>query len=146
MYKKQKKSWVKHLDFLLVDIICLESSFFISYLIRINTLQEYYSKLATVLLFTIICAAFFLEPYSGILRRNKLQELTASITSCTVINIVLIVYIWLTKQGEIYSRQVVVVLWLLSLPTVYLCRCLWKRLNCYQMIHNNAFNQLRVIT
>lgn len=153
MYKKQKKSWVKHLDFLLVDIICLESSFFISYLIRINmesgridTLQDYYSKLATVLLFAIICVAFFLEPYSGILRRNKLQELTASITACTVIDIVLIVYIWLTKQGEIYSRQVVVVLWLLSLPTVYLCRCLWKRLIRYQMIHNNAFNQLLVIT
>lgn len=153
MYKKQKKSWAKHWDFLLVDIICLEVSFFISYLIRlsrepdrIEMIQEYYSKLAVVLLLSVICVTFFFESYSGILRRNKLQELTASITNCTIIAIILIVYIWLTKQGEIYSRQVVVVLWILSLPSVYLFRCLWKRLIRYQMIHNKAFNQLLVIT
>lgn len=153
MYKKQKKGWVKHLDFLLIDIVCLESCFFISYLIRLrmpggqlNFIEENYSKLAIVLLFAVICVTFFFESYSGILRRNKLQELTATITTCTAAAVILIVYIWLTKQGEIYSRQVVVMLWFLSLPAVYLCRCLWKRLIRYQMIHNKAFNQLLVIT
>ena len=153
MYKKQKKSWVKHWDFLLVDIICLEIAFFISYLIRlsgepesVDAIQEYYSKLAVVLLLAIICVTFFFESYSGILRRNKLQELTATITNCSVISMVLIVYIWLTKQGEIYSRQIVLVFWAMSLPFAYLCRCLLKRLIRYQMIHNKAFNQLLVIT
>ena len=153
MYKKQKKSWVKHWDFLLVDTICLEIAFFISYLIRlgrepegVDAIQEYYSKLAVVLLLTIICVTFFFESYSGILRRNKLQELTATITNCSIISMVLIVYIWLTKQGEIYSRQIVLVLWAISLPFAYLCRCLLKRLIRYQMIHNKAFNKLLVIT
>ena len=153
MYKKQRKNWVKHWDFLLVDTICLEIAFFISYLIRlgrepegVDAIQEYYSKLAVVLLLTIICVTFFFESYSGILRRNKLQELTATITNCSIISMVLIIYIWLTKQGEIYSRQVVLVLWATSLPFAYFCRCLWKRLIRYQMIHNKTFNQLLVIT
>ena len=62
MYRKQKKSWVKHLDFLLIDVICLEFAFFISYFIRLSeeperasVIRTYYSRLALVLLLPWYC-------------------------------------------------------------------------------------------
>ena len=61
MYKKEKKSWVKHLDFLILDIICLEAAFYGSCLIRLGDIRklpmllDYYNRLAVVLLLVDIC-------------------------------------------------------------------------------------------
>ena len=32
MYKKSAEGWMKHLDFLILDLICLEFSYLLSYL------------------------------------------------------------------------------------------------------------------
>ena len=80
MYKKQKKSWVKHLDFLILDLLCLEVTFYLSCVIRLGNLHndpgmsEYYNRLAIVLLLMDGCIVFLTEAYTGILRRNRLQS------------------------------------------------------------------------
>lgn len=152
MYKKRKKSWVKHLDFLLIDAICLEVAFFISYLVKLNSeprltfvIREYYSRLAILLLLMDLCLVFFFEAYTGILRRNKFQELQATVINCTIIFAAMILYIWGTKQGEIYSRQVLFVYWFLSVFFEYFARCLWKICVRYRMIHGKRFSRLIVI-
>ncbi len=91
MYKRQKKSWVKHLDFLILDLLCLETALYTSCLIRLGNirrlplLMDYYNRLAVVLLLVDICVVFFFEAYTGILRRNKIQELKAVIVHCSII-------------------------------------------------------------
>ena len=85
MYKKQKKSWVKHLDFLILDAFCLEITFYLSCLARLGRfhshsgISEYYNRLAVLLLLIDICVVFLTEAYTGILRRNRIQELKAVI-------------------------------------------------------------------
>ena len=34
MYEKKATGWLKHLDFILIDIVCLELSFLLGYFIR----------------------------------------------------------------------------------------------------------------
>ena len=91
MYKKQKKSWVKHLDFLILDLLCLEVTFYLSCVIRLGNLHndpgmsEYYNRLAIVLLLIDGCIVFLTEAYTGILRRNRLQELKAVIFHCSTV-------------------------------------------------------------
>lgn len=115
MYKKKKKSWAKHLDFLILDIICLEITFYISYFIRVDkmfripSIHEYYNRLAAILLLLNVCIVFFTEAYTGVLRRNRMQELKAVVMHCTTVFAAITVYIWVTKQAEIYSRQVILV-------------------------------------
>lgn len=151
MYKRQKKSWVKHLDFLLIDILCLEVAFFISFFIRLGesptaAVWEFYSRLSVLLVLMDVCLVFFFESYTGILRRNKIQELKSTITHCTSVFLTIILYIWGTKQGEIYSRQVLFVFWGLSAVLEYFCRIVWKRVIRYQMIHGKKFTKLIIIT
>ena len=62
MYRKQKKSWVKHLDFLILDLLSLEVTFYLSCLIRLGNLHneprmsEYYTRLLIVLFLVEFCA------------------------------------------------------------------------------------------
>lgn len=153
MYRKQKKSWVKHLDFLLWDMICLEASFFISYFIRMQSdiptmafLQRNYSRLALLLALVDLCLVFFFESYTGILRRNKIQELKATVIHCSMVFFALILYIWATKQADIYSRQVLFVFLGFAIFSEYFVRCVWKRIIRYRMLYGERFSKLIIIT
>ena len=152
MYKRQKKSWVKHLDFLILDIICLEAAYYSSCLIRLGNmkrlplLMEYYNRLAVVLLLLDICIVFFFEAYTGILRRNRVQELKAVIMHCSVIFAALTVYMWALKQSEIYSRQIIFVFWGIAVVIEYFSRCVWKIYIRQRMIKGKKFSQLIVVT
>ena len=41
MYKKENKSWAKHLDFTLLDIACLQLAFLLSYFLRLGISLPY---------------------------------------------------------------------------------------------------------
>ena len=64
MYKKEKKSWLKHLDFTVFDILCLQLAFVIAYALRFGWHLPYssvpYERLAVVLALIDICVVFFL--------------------------------------------------------------------------------------
>lgn len=152
MYKKEKKSWVKHLDFLILDIICLEIAFYASCFIRLGNirrlpmLMDYYNRLAVVVLLVDICIVFFFEAYTGILRRNKVQELKVVLMHCSMVFAAITVYVWATKQSEVYSRQVIFGLWGISIVVEYFSRCLWKIYIRQRMIRGKKFSQLIVVT
>ena len=152
MYKRQKKSWVKHLDFLILDIICLEIAFYSSCLIRLGNIRrlpvllDYYNRLAVVLLLVDICVVFFFEAYTGILRRNKVQELKAVLMHCCIVFAAVTVYVWATKQSEIYSRQVILGFLGIAVVIEYFSRCLWKINIRQRMIKGKKFSQLLVVT
>ena len=113
MYSKKKRSWVKHLDFTLVDILCIMLALLIAYVWRFewnfdldsNVNVDLYIRMAIMLVLIDIFVIFFTESYSGILRRNKYQELRATILHCFIVFGVYLIYMYATKQSEMYSRQ-----------------------------------------
>ncbi len=126
MYKREKKSWLKHLDFTITDIVCLQLAFIIAYILRLGWhipyANEPYERLAVILVLIDICVVFFFEPYTGILRRGNFQEANACITFCTIIFAGVLAYEVATKQTEIYSRKVIFAYWLISMVFIYLGR------------------------
>lgn len=132
MYRKEKRSWAKHLDFTILDIVCLQAALVISYWIRLGFSSPYsnylYLRLAVVQVLMQICIMFFMEPYKNILRRNKLQELKEVITNCTVVFLGVILWLYVTKQSEGYSRQVLLVFWPLAIVFSYGAHVVHKRI------------------
>ena len=66
MFKEIVKGWTKHLDFMLLDILCLELSFLIAYGIRngfetILSMPRIYENMLLVLIVIDICVVFFLN-------------------------------------------------------------------------------------
>lgn len=78
MYEKDKRSWLKHLDFILLDLIAVAASFAAAYVIRMreyhfaNT-SSYRSVYIIVLVFHVLIVVFF-RSYSDIIRRSYLEE------------------------------------------------------------------------
>ena len=73
MYQKAKNSWIKHIDFVILDILCLQVSFFLAYLVRHRHLNLYsnsvYGNLAIVLILIDVCMMFFLNTCKNVLKR-----------------------------------------------------------------------------
>ncbi|MGN0142786.1 MAG: sugar transferase [Roseburia sp.] len=132
MYKKEKRSWTKHLDFTILDIICLQLAFMVSYWLRLGFSSPYrnplYERLAVVQIMIEICIIFFMEPYKNILRRNKVQELKSVIANCTMVFLGIVLWLYVTKQSLGYSRQVLLVFWPLAIFFSYGAHVVQKRI------------------
>lgn len=130
MYKREKKSWLKHLDFTFFDIIFTQAAYIIAYRLRYGEGlpydNEWYERLAVVLVLIQICTIFFTEPYKDILRRNKIEEFKKTIMNCSLTYFIVVLYVYSTKLSEYYSRLVLYGFWIGSIPLCYVARVFWK--------------------
>lgn len=130
MYRREKRSWLKHLDFTVFDILCTQLAYVIVYRLRYGTGFPYrdplYERLAVVLILIQICAIFFTEPYKDILRRDKVQEFKKTFISCSLNYVLVVLYLFSTQQSKAYSRLVLYGLWICSIPICYVVRLYWK--------------------
>ena len=130
MYKREKRSWMKHLDFTIMDIILLQTAFLLSYALRFEFAwaykEEIYRHLAFVSMLIQICIIFFTEPYKNILRRDKVQEFKAVVGQSTMAFLGIVLYMYATKQSIAYSRQMLFVFWGLAMMFSYGGHILWK--------------------
>lgn len=126
MYKKERKSWMKHLDFTILDLVCLELAYALSYIIRLGIRNEYnreqYVRLAIVLVLIDICVVFFSEAYKSILRRNNTQEMKAVAMHSTIVFAGVVMYMYVTQQSEDVSRQIFLVFWPLAAVFEFIAR------------------------
>lgn len=130
MYKREKRSWMKHLDFTVMDIVLLQAAFLLSYAVRFSGMwaynEEIYWHLAVVTILIQICIIFFAEPYKNILRRDKAQEFKSVIGQCTMVFLGVILFMYATKQSAFYSRQMLFGFWSLAMFFSYFGHILLK--------------------
>ena len=123
MYKKERRSWMKHLDFTLLDILLVQIAFLVAYAIRFEFTwaysEEIYRDLAYVTVLIQICIIFFTEPYKNILRRDKVQEFKAVVAQCTMAFLGVVLYMYAIKQSQVYSRQLLFGFWAASMVLSY---------------------------
>lgn len=69
MYKKGSKGWLKHFDFILLDMICLQIAFLLAYVIRHDSGSPYivplYRNMAIFMELLDIVVMFFYETLSS---------------------------------------------------------------------------------
>lgn len=130
MYQKQTGSIIKHLDFLLLDLIVMEVSFILAYMIRHGMESPFansqYRVLGVLLLLIQFLVVVFRECYRNILRRGYLMELKSVVIQNSIVMLLVIAFMFVTRAFGTYSRQVVLVLWILSTVFMYAERLLWK--------------------
>ncbi len=94
----------KHLDFILLDILCIIASFWLAFSIRKPVNEKSYIVLTLI---TILCYGFLvlLKPYhSGIIRRNVYKEIRVIVEINTIIFALINLYLFASKESETYSR------------------------------------------
>lgn len=132
MQIKGKYSWLKHIDFMIVDLIALFLAFVVSYYLKFGRINfyrydEWTRYLLTVLVLNILIA-FFVNPYSGILRRSYYMEVIRAF-QLTVYNLALVSVIFFAfKIGALYSREMSFYMYGLYFVFSLIMKFIWKKL------------------
>lgn len=108
MYKKSPQGWLKHWDFILLDIICLQLAFVVAYFARQGFDNPYsdrvYRTVAFVFVLCQITVMFLSQSYQGILKRGYYIEFTKTAKHVLLVMLLSVSYLFATQQGTIYSR------------------------------------------
>lgn len=131
MKRKHNYSLLKHLDFLILDFICIEVSFFIACQIRQNTfldLIERYMFMAAAVGVTFLVIVMFWNIYSGILRRGIGAEIKSVFALTAGVFVALTIYCFVTKKSEDYSRAVLITFLFIAIPLILLERLVRKEI------------------
>ncbi len=132
MYRKNKNSWTKHMDFMILDIICLQVSFFLAYVIRHRSMHMFsnliYSNLAIVLCFVDVVVLLALNTLKNVLKRGYLKEFIATVRQVSMVSLIAVLYLFSVKDAEGFSRITFFLMALLYVLVSYVLRILWKRL------------------
>lgn len=143
MYNKVSGNWLKHRDFMFLDIVFLQAAYILSYMIRNGFVNPYereiYLNIGIIICFADICAAFFLDGYKGIIRRGYFMEFKAVAKHVFTICIFMILYLFLTKNSEEFSRMSFMIFAGSSLIILYAERTLWKF--CIRRYRKDHYNQ-----
>lgn len=132
MQIKSKYSWAKHIDFMVVDLVALFISFLISYFLKFHTWDFYTNDEWTRYLFIVLILSivinFFVNPYSGIMRRSYYMELIRAF-QLTIYNLLIASLIFYAfKIGASYSREMSFVMYGIYFVSSVILKFLWKKL------------------
>lgn len=131
MYKKANLGCLKHWDFMILDLICLQVAFISAYFIRHGVHLAYENKLyrnmAFVLFLIQVCVTFFGESFKNVLKRGYYKEFTATFKHVCQIILIAVFYLFATQTGEGYSRITLVLTGIIYAVISYIARILWKK-------------------
>ena len=132
MYSRVTNKWLKHWDFILVDLLSLELSFLVAYIIRHGFSNPFIAPLyrseAIILLASQLIAILFVNAFSGVLRRGYYIEFRETIKHVVVVMLVALAILFATKETGTYSRIVFVITGVLYTVVSYFARLLLKYL------------------
>ena len=130
MHIKGKYSWLKHLDFMVLDILSLAVAFVMAIGIRFGDFSLVTSNSWKTLLL-IAClldllVMLFTNPFSGIFRRYGSEELLKTATLTGYNGLLLFFLLYVLKLGTNYSRLTVFIMYALYFYLSLTLRMVWK--------------------
>ena len=104
MYKKEKTGWLKHLDFMVLDLVVFQLCYVASYWLTRGISKPYrivlYRYQAIVYLVCQLIVVLFSESYKNVLRRSVWTELVC--TFRYIVSVVLLNLVYLFSVHQIY--------------------------------------------
>ena len=132
MHYKSKNSVLKHLDFLAIDVIVISISFLLANLTRFHKLNYYpndlFYSVLMMIVFSMVLINVVFNPYSGILRRDNVDEYRINLGYTIYYLLAYIIVSFLFKMGGLYSRIVVILTYIYFHLFGFLIKTMWKKL------------------
>jgi exopolysaccharide biosynthesis polyprenyl glycosylphosphotransferase len=149
MYRKMTKGWLKHADFVALDILCLEVSFIFGYALRHGFFNLYLSSLyrgmAVAFFFIELLVFATFNTLHNVLKRGLYQELKQTGKHVVIVMLMASMYLFYAHAGDSFSRLAMAYTGILFFMLTYLVRSLWKAYLRHKM-QNGDGNRLLIIT
>lgn len=131
MYKKNAQGWMKHLDFILLDMLSMNAAFLLAYFTRmgLNLPYDDESYVNLILVLTLIDFAVLIinETMKNVLRRGVYREFAQTIKHVFLVEAIVTLCLFAMKASAVYSRIVLISFAIYYIVISYLVRLLWKR-------------------
>ena len=148
MYKKGSKGWLKHFDFILLDMICLQIAFLLAYVIRHDSGSPYivplYRNMAIFMELLDIVVMFFYETLSNVLKRGYFREFATTVKHVLLVELFSVLYLFTMQEGQAYSRTALYLTGVIYAILTYIVRIIWKKILRSRMSEGNR--SLLVVT
>ena len=131
MYSKKSQGWVKHSDFIILDMLCLQIALVLAYMTRhgldIPYTQPEYISLAVVYAFVDFAVLVANRSMKNVLKRGYYKEAVQTIRHVFFVVVLVSLYMFAAQSGEIYSRITFFVLAVYYVLIGYVVRIIWKK-------------------
>lgn len=144
--QKRATSRSKHLDFIVLDIVCVVLSFFLAHHIRLGySFDGAYRVMAIILVLAHMTLMFMSEGYSGILRRGYLTELKKVMWHNLCLIAVMLMGMFFLKNSTIFSRLLMAYFFCINIVMMYTFRCIRKYFLRKRNVHEKGSTHMLVI-
>ena len=132
MYRKKGRGWTKHIDFMLLDVLCMQIAFIVSYIWRFGPGNPYIDKDYRILAVAFLLIDFFVEivsdAFKNVLKRGYLDEFIATCKHVALVEIITTFFLFTTQMGEIYSRMSYYIMIPIYILVSYIGRVVLKKI------------------
>lgn len=149
MYRKDSEGWLKHADFIVLDMICLQLAYILAYAISGYGFNPYgiiiYRNMAVFLELADLIVIFAYGTMKSVLKRGYCRDFVVTVKHSIMIGALAILYLFLLQQGQAFSRLTLILTVVIYLVLTYVVRELWKKLLRKQMADGGE-RKLLIIT
>ena len=140
MYTKKPKGWIKHIDFIILDIISLQLAFVLAYAVRHDFSTPYldmlYHNIAVVYVGIDFLVLIFNNTLKNVLKRGFYQELKMTLIQGLVVEVLIIVVLFAIQASSDFSRIVITLTGVFYVIIAYTTRLVWKQVVRRMLVHN----------
>ena len=132
MYARNTHSWLKHCDFILLDILCLHASFLLAFMTRHGISNPYadreYLNLAVIYTLVDLLVLIGSRTMQDVLRRGFYKEMEHTVRHVFYVTVLVSLYLFSIQAGNIYSRITFFLLSGYYVLLTYGVRVGWKKI------------------
>ena len=149
MYKRNANGWIKHIDFIVLDLLCIQLAFYISYVLRQGDWNPFavplYRDMAIFVEVADIIVILIFEVYKNVLKRGYYKEFVSSVKQAMMLVLLSSLYLISVQDADAYSRIVLFMTGGVYGAITYAVRILRKRYLNHRM-KNGGDSSLIIIT
>ncbi|MFR4430509.1 MAG: sugar transferase, partial [Blautia faecis] len=149
MYRKDSEKWLKHFDFIALDMICLQLAFMFAYAIRGYGMNVYgdvlYRNMAIFLGLADLVVIFMVGTMKSVLKRGHYKEFVSTLNQAVIVGALAIAYLFMIQEGQSFSRMILITTVVIYLFLTYIIRELWKK-SLHKKMENGGDRKLLIVT
>lgn len=149
MYRKDSEGWLKHIDFIVLDMICLQLAYVLAFAISGYGFNPYaiiiYRNMAVFLELADLIVIFAYGTMKSVLKRGYYRDFVVTLNHSVMVGALAFLYLFLLQQGQQFSRLTLILTIVVYLVLTYLVRELWKKFLRKKMVDGGE-RKLLIIT
>ena len=151
MYNRHSEGWHKHLDFMLIDTLCLNIAFVLAYIFRFHDGISPYRQSIYLAMILLMCAvqliaSMMMNTFENILKRDIYTEIKQVFMLDVIILASVSLILYMLHVSFVYSRILTILTMILFFPLSVLFRCGYKKILLTKAESFEADRALAVIT